>query len=80
MPVVPSLFPVCVRAAVLSAESQFQENYGLAFTQNLKNKDIPEFGSKGTILLNPGYKLKSGQVVTRKSPSPVSPSVCWTCR
>jgi len=32
--------------------SQFAENYGLAFTQNKKNKDIPEFGSKGTVLLN----------------------------
>lgn len=29
----------------------FAENYGLAYTQNKKNKDIPEFGSKGTILL-----------------------------
>ena len=29
----------------------FAENYGLAHTQNAKNKDIPEFGSKGTILL-----------------------------
>ena len=33
-------------------ETLFQENYGLAYTQNKKNKDIPEFGSKGTILLN----------------------------
>jgi ankyrin repeat protein len=33
-------------------ESLFAENYGLAYTQNKKNKDIPEFGSKGTILLN----------------------------
>lgn len=32
--------------------SLFNENYNLAYTQNLKNKDIPEFGSKGTILLN----------------------------
>ena len=31
-------------------DTQFQENYNLAFTQNLKNKDIPEFGSKGTVL------------------------------
>eukprot|EP00300_Choanocystis_sp_HF-7_P013900 c18495_g2_i1.p1 GENE.c18495_g2_i1~~c18495_g2_i1.p1 ORF type:complete len:1269 (+),score=296.21 c18495_g2_i1:311-3808(+) len=31
--------------------SVFSENYNLAFTQNLKNKDIPEFGSKGTVLL-----------------------------
>jgi glutamate dehydrogenase len=29
------------------------ENYGLAYTQNKKNKDIPEFGSKGTVLLHP---------------------------
>jgi glutamate dehydrogenase len=30
----------------------FDENYNLAATQQLKNKDIPEGGSKGTILLN----------------------------
>jgi glutamate dehydrogenase len=30
----------------------FLENYNLAFTQQAKNKDIPEGGSKGTILLN----------------------------
>lgn len=34
-------------------ETVFQENYGLAHTQQKKNKDIPEGGSKGTILLNP---------------------------
>ena len=28
----------------------FDENYALAATQNLKNKDIPEGGAKGTIL------------------------------
>ncbi len=31
----------------------FLENYNLALTQQAKNKDIPEGGSKGTILLNP---------------------------
>jgi glutamate dehydrogenase len=46
-------------------ESQFQENYGLAFTQNLKNKDIPEFGSKGTVLLNPGWIGKDSRLVQR---------------
>jgi glutamate dehydrogenase len=30
----------------------FDENYNLAATQQLKNKDIPEGGSKGTILLH----------------------------
>ena len=28
----------------------FDENYALASTQSLKNKDIPEGGAKGTIL------------------------------
>lgn len=32
-------------------EFLFEENYGLAYTQQLKNKDIPEGGAKGTILL-----------------------------
>ena len=31
----------------------FDENYALAATQSLKNKDIPEGGAKGTIL--PSY-------------------------
>jgi len=32
----------------------FDENYNLANTQQRKNKDIPEGGSKGVILLDPG--------------------------
>lgn len=36
----------------------FDENYNLAFTQQKKNKDIPEGGSKGTILLNLEYQDK----------------------
>lgn len=34
----------------------FDENYNLAYTQQRKNKDIPEGGSKGTILLNWGFQ------------------------
>lgn len=34
----------------------FDENYGLAATQSLKNKDIPEGGAKGTIL--PSYVVR----------------------
>jgi len=34
----------------------FDENYNLAFTQQKKNKDIPEGGSKGTILLGLDYQ------------------------
>jgi len=39
--------------------TQFQENYNLAFTQKLKNKDIPESGSKGTILMKQGKNAKA---------------------
>jgi len=43
----------------------FDENYNLAFTQQKKNKDIPEGGSKGTILLNLEYQDK-GEVAFEK--------------
>jgi glutamate dehydrogenase len=39
----------------------FTENYNLAWTQQRKNKDIPEGGAKGTILLN----LESQQAADR---------------
>jgi glutamate dehydrogenase len=37
-----------------NSDSIFDENYNLALTQQKKNKDIPEGGSKGIILLNMG--------------------------
>ncbi|KAK7196070.1 glutamate dehydrogenase [Novymonas esmeraldas] len=42
--------------------SVFQENYNLAYTQLLKNKDIPEGGSKGTILVSSRYLNKFDEV------------------
>ncbi len=39
----------------------FDENYSLASTQQRKNKDIPEGGSKGTILLRWGYEQRSDE-------------------
>lgn len=38
----------------VNAMNLFDENYGLANTQQRKNKDIPEGGSKGVILLDHG--------------------------
>lgn len=43
----------------INARSMFDENYGLANTQQRKNKDIPEGGSKGVILLDPGHQDKA---------------------
>jgi glutamate dehydrogenase len=45
-----------------NADSLFEECYNLAFTQNKKNKDIPEGGSKGIILPSFGT---SGQEITQ---------------
>lgn len=43
-----------------NADFIFDENYNLAFTQQKKNKDLPEGGSKGTILLRWRFQDKSG--------------------
>ncbi|TDH66376.1 hypothetical protein CCR75_005514 [Bremia lactucae] len=42
-----------------NASSLFDECYGLASTQHRKNKDIPEGGSKGVILLNQAHQNKA---------------------
>ena len=43
----------------INARSQFDENYNLANTQQRKNKDIPEGGSKGVILLDVDHQDKA---------------------
>ena len=42
----------------INLRSLLDENYGLAATQQKKNKDIPESGSKGTILLDLDHQDK----------------------
>ncbi len=49
----------------INVRSMFDENYGLANTQQSKNKDIPEGGSKGVILLEAGEQDK-GNVAFQK--------------
>ncbi len=43
----------------LNLRTLFDENYALASTQQRKNKDIPEGGSKGTILLDSEHQDKA---------------------
>ncbi|CAI5757965.1 unnamed protein product [Candida verbasci] len=45
----------------VNARNLFDENYNLANTQQRKNKDIPEGGSKGVILLDPGLAQEKAQ-------------------
>lgn len=44
----------------------FDENYNLANTQQRKNKDIPEGGSKGVILLDPGHAQDRAEACFQK--------------
>ncbi len=51
---------VCPRGAdqfARETERLYDEAYSLAFAQQLKNKDIPEGGAKGTILVADGARL-----------------------
>lgn len=45
-------------AYAINARNLFDENYNLANTQQRKNKDIPEGGSKGVVLLDPKQQDK----------------------
>ena len=54
---------VCPRsqeAHSLECEKIFQEAYGLAQAQHLKNKDIPEGGAKAVVLVEPGVDPSLG--------------------
>ena len=46
-------------AYTINVKSLFDENYNLANTQDRKNKDIPEGGSKGVILLDHRHQDKT---------------------
>lgn len=48
-----------VEAYNINARSMFDENYNLANTQARKNKDIPEGGSKGVVLLDVNHQDKT---------------------
>ncbi|KAK7966512.1 NAD-specific glutamate dehydrogenase [Apiospora aurea] len=53
-------------AYAINARNLFDENYGLASTQQRKNKDIPEGGSKGVILLDPKQQDKAQEAFEKK--------------
>lgn len=61
-----TVFPEQTESAVFEQNNVFTECYSLAFTQHLKNKDIPEGGSKGIIFLKPYDPLQSEIVILAK--------------
>lgn len=54
-----TVFPEQNERMVAERNTIFTECYNLAYTQHLKNKDIPEGGSKGLIFLKPYARLDS---------------------
>ncbi|KAB8241936.1 NAD-specific glutamate dehydrogenase [Aspergillus flavus] len=66
----------------INARSLFDENYNLANTQQRKNKDIPEGGAKGVILLDVNHQDKAAVAFEKYIDSildlllpPVSPGI-----
>ncbi|RKP29620.1 NAD-dependent glutamate dehydrogenase [Metschnikowia bicuspidata] len=55
-----------VDAYNVNVRNLFDENYNLASTQQKKNKDIPEGGSKGVILLDPGVAQETPKAAFEK--------------
>jgi len=52
-----TVFPEKLEQMISERNNVFSECYNLAYTQNKKNKDIPEGGAKGVIFLEPYERL-----------------------
>jgi glutamate dehydrogenase len=60
--------PATSEQFALEAAHQYDECYGLAFAQQLKNKDIPEGGSKAVVLIDSvGVSNSSKDFIMRKA-------------
>lgn len=54
-----TVFPEPTERIIFERNNIFSECYNLAYTQQKKNKDIPEGGAKATLFLNPYKRLDS---------------------
>lgn len=61
-----TVYPKIAEHMVSERNRTFTECYNLAYTQQKKNKDIPEGGAKGVIFLKPFDRLESEAAVLRK--------------
>lgn len=61
-----TVYPANPEQVTYERNNIFTECYNLALTQHLKNKDIPEGGSKGVIFLNPYGRLESESLIFQK--------------
>jgi glutamate dehydrogenase len=58
--------PERMEQMIVERNNIFAECYGLAYTQQKKNKDIPEGGAKGVIFLEPYEQLFAEEEIYRK--------------
>ena len=61
-----TVFPDRMEQMIAERNNVFSECYNLAYTQNKKNKDIPEGGAKGVIFLEPYEKIYSEEDIYQK--------------
>ncbi len=62
-----TVYPEHLEQALAEQNNIFTECYNLAWTQHMKNKDIPEAGAKGIIFLKPIIRLESeAQILHRE--------------
>jgi len=61
-----TVYPEKIEQLLAERNNTFSECYGLALTQQKKNKDIPEGGSKGVILLEPYERLISEEEIYQR--------------
>ncbi|MCB1119593.1 MAG: NAD-glutamate dehydrogenase, partial [Chlamydiia bacterium] len=61
-----TVYPRQVEHTTWERNHVFTECYNLAFTQQKKNKDIPEGGAKGVIFLRPWDRLESETAILHK--------------
>ncbi len=61
-----TVFPEQIESEAVERNTVFTECYNLAYTQHMKNKDIPEGGSKGIIFLRPFERVESEAVILEK--------------
>lgn len=61
-----TVFPDRMEQMIAERNNVFSECYNLAYTQNKKNKDIPEGGAKGVIFLEPYERLYSEEEIYQR--------------
>jgi len=61
-----TIFPQQVERMRVERNYVFTECYGLAYTQHMKNKDIPEGGAKGVIFLKPFDRLELEKLILKR--------------